>query len=244
MNLEADFVNFQEDLAAGLMSEPLLANINVVLYRKLRVQSGIGLDTIWQTPRHGRSGCGIVVEMPAFRVLHPNVSGPPGSLAISCSVVEEPNTNFAPPGGTFQSAESVARLVLNSGHQWSNSGVGVMTAEREAIRETQDYGPGVVAYRVRWQVQEEAGAIPRAPAPGVAVDPVAGVGLSCALSGAQIYYTLVAPGGPAGGSFPGPGNPLAALYAQPFPAPAPGTLMRVAAYAAGMFRSSTLNYPF
>ncbi len=237
-------MRFQEDLAAGLLSEPLLANINVVLYRKLRVQSGIGLDTIWQTPRNGKSGCGILVEMPVFRVLHPNVSGPPGSLGMACCVIEEPNTNFAPPGGTFQSAESVAKLVLSSSHQWNNAGLGVMSAEREAIRETQDYGSGVVAYRVRWQVQEEAGSLGRAPAPSVSVDPAAGVTLSCGLSGAQIYYTLIAPGAPPNGSFPGPGNPLAALYAQPFPAPAAGTLMRVGAYAAGMFRSSTVNWEF
>jgi hypothetical protein len=182
--------------------------------------------------------------MPVFRVLHPNVSGPPGSLGMACSVVEEPNTNFAPPGGTFQSAESVAKLVLSSSHQWNNSGLGVMTAEREAIRETEDYGTGVVAYRVRWQVQEEAGTIGRAAAPVVTVDPVAGVSLSCGTAGAQIYYTLTALAMAAGGSFPGPGNPLAAVYGQPFPAPAAGTLMRAGAYAPGMFRSSTVNYEF
>jgi hypothetical protein len=96
MNLEADFVELQEHLYYGLLSESLLSNINVVLYRKLRLGSEINLDAIWQTPRNGKAGCGILVEMPALRVLHPNVSGPPGSLEISCAVLEEPNSNFSP----------------------------------------------------------------------------------------------------------------------------------------------------
>ena len=123
--------------------------------------------------------------MPVLRVLHPNVSGPPGRLAISCDIIEEPNSNFTPPMGTCQSAESVSRLVLNSSHQWSDTGLGVMSADREAIRSTEDYGPGLIAYRVSWTLQEAAISIPRVAAPAVAVA-TGEVMLTCVTAGAQI----------------------------------------------------------
>jgi hypothetical protein len=238
VNTEADFVRLQSDLYEALLSEPLLSTINVVLYRKLRLESVINLDAIYLTPRNGKAGCGILVEMPSLRVLHPGVSGPPGSLEISCAILEEPNLNFAVPAGSFQSAESVSRLVLDSSHLWSDAGIGVMSASREAIQPVEDFGPGLVAYRVRWALQETKTQIPRAAAPAASVDPDTQLlTVSCGTAGAQICYTL-------DHSFPGPGNPLALFYAAPVPAPPAGTLLRAAAYAPNMFRSSTIAQQF
>ena len=252
-----DMVQLQEDLTQGLLAEPGLRLINVVQYRKLRLQSEIDWSTVYTTPRNGRAGCGILVEMPAFEVLHPNVSGPVGNLVLSCVALEEPNLNYGPGRGTRMSAEAVSKFILDSSHQWEIGGAGVMSAVREAIRglwRTEDLRgvmgqgtlrdaiwdaqrfEGLVAYRVKLQMQAAATPVGRVSQPVAQVQP-SGVSLSCATRGAEIYYAL-------GGSFPGPGNPLALQYGAPFAAPPAGAILRAAAYAAGMFRSSVIQMQF
>ena len=242
VGIDPDFTHLQEHLYYGLLSEQLLSPINVVQYRKLRLGSEIDLSTIYLTPRNGTAGCGILVEMPALEVLQTNVSGPPGSLVVSCAVLEEPNLNFAPETGTRLSAEWVSRIVLDSSHLWSDAGIGVMAADRQAIHDADEF-PGLAAYRVRWRLQETRTAIPRTAAPTITLTGTTGpppatlVTLACATPGAHIYYAL-------GWEFPGPANPLATLYAAPFPAPPPGTWLRAAAYAPNMFRSSVIAQKF
>jgi hypothetical protein len=110
-----------------------------------------------------------------------------------------------------------------------------MSAQRDAIHDTEEFGPGLIVYRVRWSLQEAAPQIPRVATPTASV---AGgqVTLSCPTAGAQLYYGVR--------QFPGPGNPYAVLYAGPFPAPPAGSLLRAAAYAPNMFRSSTIATQF
>jgi len=243
-----DFVQLQEDLTQGLLCESALQYINVVQYRKLRLQSEIDWSAIYAAPRNGRAGCGIVVEMPTFEVLHPNVSGPVGNLVLSCVVLEEPNLNADPATGTQMSAEAVSKFILDSSHQWEIGGVGVMAAVREAIRglwRTEDLRgvvapgslrdaiwdaqrfEGLVAYRVKLQMQAAGRPVARASQP-TAQQQQAEVTLACATEGAEVYYTT-------DGSFPGPGNPRAAKYRGPFQAS--GSVVRYAAYRGGMFRS-------
>jgi hypothetical protein len=250
-----DFVQLQEDLTQGLLAEPGLRFINVVQYRKLRLQSEIDWSTVYTAPRNGRAGCGILVEMPAFEVLHPNVSGPVGNLVLSCVALEEPNLNYGPATGTQMSAEEVSRFILDSSHQWEIGGAGVMSAVREAIRglwRTEDLRgvvgqgtlrdaiwdaqrfEGLVAYRVKLQMQAAATPVARVSQPAVQVQQ-SRVSLSSATAGAEIYYTW-------DGSFPGPGNPRAIKYSGPLPAAGP--VLRHAAYKPGMFRSSVVRQQF
>jgi hypothetical protein len=250
-----DFVELQQDLTQGLLAEPGLRSINVVQYRKLRLQSEIDWSAIYTTPRNGRAGCGILVEMPAFEVLHPNVSGPVGNLVLSCVALEEPNLNFAQATGTQMSAEAVSRFILDSSHQWEIGGAGVMSAVREAIRglwRTEDLRAvagqgtlrdaiwdaqrfeGLVAYRVKLQMQAAATPVARVSQTAAQALP-SGVSLSCATEGAELYYTWDR-------SFPGPGNPRAIKYLGPFQ-PA-GSVLRHAAYKPGMFRSSVSQQRF
>ncbi|MGO8678051.1 MAG: chitobiase/beta-hexosaminidase C-terminal domain-containing protein [Limisphaerales bacterium] len=249
-----DFVELQEDLTQGLLAEPGLRFINVIQYRKLRLQSEIDWSTVYTAPRNGRSGCGILVEMPAFEVLHPNVSGPVGNLVLSCVALEEPNLNYAPATGTQMSAEEVSKFILDSSHQWEIGGAGVMSAVREAIRglwrtenlrvvgegtlrdaiwDAQRFA-GLVAYRIKLQMQAAATPVGRVNPPAAQTRP-SGVSLSSATMGAEIFYTW-------DGSFPGPGNPRATKYSAPFP-PA-GPVLRYAAYKPGMFRSSVVRQQF
>ena len=186
--------------------------------------------------------------MPAFEVLHPSVPGPVGNLVLSCVVVEEPNLNMEPETGTCLSAEAVAQFILDSSHQWEIGGVGVMCAVREAIRgigRTEDlHGVvgetslrdmfwdaqrfrGLVAYRVKLQMQAAGAARPRVALPVAQVEG-AEVTLSCATDGAAVYCAIDA-------GFPGPGNERAAQYEGPFEMT--GSLLRFAAYKEGWVRS-------
>ena len=248
MKTTTDLVRLQEDLAQGLLSEPALACIQIVSYRKLRLRSEIDWSAVYTTPRQGRAGCGVVVEMPSFEVLHPGVPGPVGNLVLSFVVVEEPNLNLEPATGTGLSAETVAQFILDSSHQWEIGGVGVMSAVKEAIRglwrtedvrgmvgqsslrevvwDAQRYH-GLVAYRVKLQMQAAGVPLPRVATP-IAQASGAVITLSCATEGADIYYTLDA-------GFPGPGNEGAVKYQGPFAAT--GARLRYAAYQAGWLRS-------
>ena len=248
MKTTTDLVQIQEDLARGLLSEPALECINIVEYRKLRLQSELDWSAVYTTPRQGRAGCGVVVEMPAFEVLHPGLPGPVGNLVLSCVVVEEPNLNLEPATGTGLSAEAVAQFVLESSHQWEIGGVGVVCAVKEAIRglwrtedprgmvgqsslrevvwDAQRYH-GLVAYRVKLQMQAAGVPQPRVATPIVQADGTT-IALSCATAGAEIYYTL-------DGGFPGPGNGRAVKYAGPVEFT--GCRLRCAAYRPGWVRS-------
>ena len=248
MNTRTNLESLQEEWAQGLLSEPALARINIVQYRKLRLRSETDWTTVYTTPRQGRVGCGVVVEMPTFEVLHPGVPGPVGNLVLSCVAVEEPNLNLEPTAGTGLSAETVAQFILESSHQWEIGGLGVMSALKEAIRglwrtedqrgmvgqsslrdvvwEAQRYH-GLVAYRVKLQMQAAGVPLPRVATPA-AQSSEAGVALSCATEDADIYYTL-------DGSFPGPGNSQAVNYQGPVAAG--GATVRYAAYKEGAVRS-------
>ena len=246
-----DLVQLQTDLTQGLLAEPALQFINVVQYRKLRLQSEIDWSAVYARPRNGRAGCGVLVEMPAFEVWHPNVPGPVGNLVLSCVVLEEPNLNNDPATGTGLSAEAVSQFILNSSHQWEIGGAGVLSAVREAIRglwRTEDLRSalaksslrdaiwdalrfeGLVAYRVKLSLQAAPPLTPRVAAPLASVTG-GQLNLACATANAQLYYTL-------DGTFPGAANPTAALYTSPLPVPPSGTLLRAAAYADNCFRSS------
>lgn len=203
-----NFVQLQEDVAQALLSCDLLASVNVAQYRKFRLQSEIDWSALWQTVRNGRSGCGVLVEMPTFDVVHPNLPGPEGSFKFSCAVVEEPNLNLEPSGGTLLSAEDVAQIVLETLHQLVIDGTGSFYAFGRAIQWTDDFGGGLVAYRVTLEMR-----CPRTPRAQVAIPTIleaAGlVTLTCTTAGADVFYTE-------DGSFPGPSNPGAVKYAAPF----------------------------
>lgn len=248
MRTTTDLVRIQEDLAQGLLSEPALACIHIVPYRKLRLRSEVEWSAVYTTPRQGRAGCGVVVEMPSFEVPHPGVPGPVGNLVLSCVVVEEPNLNCDPAAGTRLSAETVAQFILDSSHQWEIGGVGVMSAVKEAIRglwrtedvrgmvgqgslrevvwDAQRYH-GLVAYRVKLQMQAAGVPLPRVATPAAQAGGLE-VTLTCATAGAEIYYTLDA-------GFPGPGNGAAVKYQAPFTLTGAG--LRYAAYKPGWVRS-------
>lgn len=234
-----DFVQVQNDLAHALLSCDALNPVNVLQWRKLRLEAEIARDALWQTIRNGRSGAGILVEMPEFRVERPNLAGPEAVLIIGFSVCEEPNTNCAPETGTQLSAEEICQLILELFHgQRLNGSLGfALQAGVNAIRPTEEWGPGVLSYKVELTTRIARTQTNRAAMPTISVTDGLAT-LACATSEAEIRYTLTAASAPAveDGNFPGRSNPAAQIYTAPF-AVQSGDLLRCAAYKPALLGS-------
>lgn len=212
----------------ALLSSDQLVNINIVSYYKLRLQSEIDYSSIWENPRNGRSGCGILVEIPRFEVHSPNVSGPIGDIVHTLVVIEEPNLNFSPATGTLLTAYQVAQQALDILHQLPIGGSGTLYASARAIEDAPEF-QGLMALRVKLNQKEARTQTPRVAL--VQVVELAGlVTLSCATPNSAIYWTL-------DGTFPGPSNPGAAKYVAPFQTQS-GQTIRYAAFSLGYVQSA------
>lgn len=218
-----DYLQLQADLHYAALSNSALDNVNVKLWRKLRLESEVDLSALWLSPRNGRSGLGVVMELPEFDVQHPNLPGPEAFLLLSFLVLEEPNLNFTPTLGTLISAEQAAQTLLEIFHDFQVEGFGTLFAAPKAIASVEDY-PGIVGYRVTFRAR-----VPRDQAARVATpvlsEAAGSLTMTCATAGAQIYFTT-------DGSFPGAGNSAAQLYSAALTVTA-GDVIRAAAYLSG-----------
>lgn len=235
-----DFIQLQNDVAHGLASDPLLANVNIVTRDRLLVDSSQLPDTnlaaetlAYLTPRNNKSGCGVIVEKPELVAPLPNVPGPQGDLVIVCLVLEDPFTNLG-ANGTMMPADQVAQKVLDIGHLWNVEGLGMWRADTNAISSARDWEP-LRAFRARLRIANNRGQTQRVER----VNSSTGGGnmtLTCATAGAAIYYSK-------NGAFPGPSNTAAGaiLYTAPF-AVTTGDVVRVAAYKAAMVGSPITRF--
>lgn len=236
--MSANFAQLQMDALHKLLSEPLLADLNIKSLRELQsIQSGEGEDPnalqeaylVWATPRTGgtKIGCGAIVSMPTKEYRVPNVPGPERTCLLTITTIEDPILNLAAsPTATGKSAEEWSDLIEAILHQWIVDHLGIVYVQRsEPNREIQ----GVIAYDSKFLIEIARDDIDQVGT--VEINDDAGpVELSCATPDAAIYYTLNAP---LLSSFPGPGNPAATLYAAPF-AVQVGDVVRAAAYKADM----------
>ncbi len=223
-----DLVQLQNDLTFAMQCAERLANVNIVQYRKLRLQSELDGSTVWLTDRNGRSGCGILVEMPEFHAVDANVPGPQGQISVSFAVLEEPNLNFASATGTLLSAEDVAQIIQDELHLGHFEGLGEFYCQGKSLAPANEFPPGIVAYRVTLNLRVAATQTARVNLPDIS-EAALSVTLTNTTDGADIYYTL-------DGTFPGPANPGAIKYTVPFDATGAAEV-RWAAYKAGMVGS-------
>lgn len=200
-------IKLQEFSANALLSTATLNTINIVQYRKLRMESEIDKSVIWNGGRNGRAGCGILVQMPAIDIRHPNLPGPEGFLQLTISVAEEPNVNMTPEVGTMLSAEEVCDTVLDTLHNYQVAGVGNLFAEGSAVKPNESWPDGLLGYDCTFTVRSPRNQTLRTTPPADDfTDNI--LTLTCVDPNAVLYYTL-------DGSYPGPGNPSALVYSAP-----------------------------
>lgn len=228
-----DYVTLQDDLTALLKSADTLSTVNVVQYRKLRLQAELDASALWQTPRNGKSGVGILVQMPEIETVHANLPGPEFTTRLNFDVVEEPNINMDPTVGSLLSAEEVAQRVaeLLHGYGGGNWG-GALFARGPVIQPASDWPEGLLAYRVQLNLKLVRTQTARVATPTITEDH-GEITLACTTADSVIYVT-------ADGSFPGTGNPLASIYTVPWAAVA-GQSIRAAAYADGLLPSFAIH---
>jgi len=250
-----DLIQLQDDLYGILMSAPQLAPVNIVQERAFLVKSNLEKDVIWQTARNGRTGNGLLIEIPKILCDSDGVSGPPQQVELSFVSFQNGDAAFIPPttipgqatpvigGGLF--AEQVEQFLVDILHLLNIGGVGSLRVAGQFSSPARDY-PGVNARRTRiLMTPRQTAQTARVALPIISLSNGTCT-IICGTVGAVVYYTL-------DGSFPS--NPSVALTpssntainanSKPYTAPfsvAGGQLIRAAGYLAGYNLSLVVKY--
>lgn len=184
-------------------------------------------DAEWEAAceASGKAGLLIVVMMSEGEVPEPGGPGPALNLVQVVRVIENPMINEG-ASGTGLTSEEVALNVLTALNQWSPNGGSALYPDRRALREVNLVnGLGYdVTFKRHMPLQPRS----KVARPVISIaDP--SMTITCATSGAAIYYT-------ADGSFPSAFNAAASLYSGPVDISllANGTLIRAAAFKSGL----------
>ena len=226
----------QEALFNGFLSCDLFNGLNIVLEKKFRLDSSVAIDSLWQTVRQGKSGAGLVVEMPKLTVETPNSQV--NRILGSVVVLEERNLNFLPDTGTGLTAEQWAQLAVEFMRGWIIGQAGGLVVESNAVTPAEDWidaDSGIIALRGSVSQRATRPNYPRTAAPSFEI--AAGVVSlinNDVLSDTPIFYTT-------DGSFPGnpdvcPGS-TATRYISPFAVTA-GMVVHYLALAPGKLPSN------
>lgn len=229
-----DFVKLQNDLAHVLLGDDWLRDVNIVTRWKLlledvkRPDRELAAEVLaYVTPRNGRKGCGVIIELPELSVASANLPGPEFDLTVTCLVLEDPLVNYGPQTGTLRPCDQVAQRIIEIGHGWPLLPHGELYAKGATIVQAPDFEP-LRAFRARLNLK-----MPRTQTTRVAPPEIAesnGTVTLTPATGSECFYTL-------DGTFPGPGNPAAFRYAAPFTVTA-GTEIRWAAYQTDLLPSA------
>lgn len=237
-----DVVSIQQALFHGLRSCNLFDPVNIVLGREFYVNSEIKMDSLWMTQRegpNGRTGLGIIIQMPTLRFPKPN--GLQRQREFSIGIYEERNINFTPDLGTMTTCEDWGDLVVDflwNWRLWRSSGL--ILDDAALVPDTRFKSIGIAGQVAKALLRQERKQPARPTPPVIDITDPNNVTLTADV-GAQIYYTTD------GASFPGPSNEgkiegeeAALLYTAPFAA-ASGTIIMAVAYQDGLLPSQLVD---
>lgn len=233
-----DFVKLQNFVAHALLSDDDLSSVNIVTRERLLADESrlpdrtLAVEVLaYLTVRNGRKGCGVIVEKPEFQVGHPNLPGPEGDIVLTCLVLEDRITNSGPVTGTQRPADQVSQRLMEVLHGYQMEGFGQLFCDANAMLAATDFEP-LVGYRCAFRLRMPRGQTARVEQPTISEESLS-VTLACATEEAMIYFTT-------DGSFPGPSNPGATLYAGPFDVEE-GDVINAAAFKAGLAPSHVIQ---
>lgn len=226
-----DTIQIMDDLAGLLRSYTALRTVNIVRYDKFAIEGMVDWSLIYLSKRHGKTGAGIIVELPYASDEQPNAPGPILNWVFPILAVENPTINRG-TGGTKIKYDILSQMVMDCLHHYTDDGIGSFAVDRDAVKPV-DLEPfkGCLCYRTGFKILSRNEQTNRAS--GVAIAIASGnCTLSSATSAASIYYTL-------DGSFPGNAdgeNNASKLYSAPF-AVVSGQILRTVAYKSGLNNS-------
>ena len=230
-----DSVQAQYDLLGVLSCASALANVNVKSYRKMRLQQEVDFASLITQGRNGFAGAAVLVCQPEAASHIQNASGPILNWLFPVICFEQPDINFG-PDGTKLSAEDLGQIVMDVLHKFPDERTGQFSVDGSLRPETEFVMPGVIGYRVNFQVVGKSIQTPRCGP----VTIVLGGGtatMTCTTAGAAIWFTT-------DGTFPvsdaGGGQPDTNLYSAPI-ATYSGMAIRAAAYLPG-YNNSAVRY--
>lgn len=174
--------------------------------------------------RRGKIGVSLIVGMPEVGKIEPNSRKLKATVSLVIEVSENIIVNMGADGTQCEAEEFALEAAAHLQHQvfqlWSPLRVKSILPAPEAIIDKR------VVYNITVETELSREAPARCDAPVAALE--AGVlTLSSTTPGASVYYTL-------NGSYPGPGNATAFIYAMPAPLSVGDHTLRAAAWKTGL----------
>lgn len=230
-------LKLQAAVLAKLLGEPLLANVNIVSLRALQISSEQEGRRVWLKARNGKSGAGVIVQLPTTEHNVPNVPGPERKLFLPVSVFCQPSVNDLATTGTGLDAEAIVDYIDALLARFQVEGLGVIYAE--AHFPNLETAAGIVRYDMIFVCEIAREEIARVATPTL-TEAALTVTLACATSGAEILYTLDETF-PARDAATGALLGTTAAYSVPF-AVTSGTKVSVTARKTGLAGSEASQY--
>lgn len=226
------FRQILDDCAARLQADAYFSDIAVLPFLTDSTEEEIAKRLGAAKGQSGKVGACVLVLLPTVAVPSPNLPGPQFQVRQSFIVLEHPEINNGTIG-TKKPAGAIAREVVRLFHHaYTGRGAQVWNAGSDAIvpetgfRKLAGY---TITLAAAWG-QESVNRLPTPTIVATGTGPFS-VTLACADAAAALWFTL-------DGSYPWPGNPGAALYAEPLSISTASTL-RVVAYRTAYQASNT-----
>jgi hypothetical protein len=224
MNLAAQIESVQPDVYNKLLSEAYFADIAIFAIREKRLDTEVNKALSGLQGRNGKGGAAIEVLMPTLKTALPDTSGPVCILEQKFIVKEQPTVNLG-ANGTGLTCEQIAVNLAQTFQLFFLGGPMQGFYAAPAFYKYLETGSDkpFVAIQVVLNATFVLTALQRTVGPAAAA-----AAQTVTLTdqqpggGSTIYYTT-------DGSFPGSGNPNAAIYTVPFTVSS-GTIVRTAAY--------------
>lgn len=210
------------ELKARLEADEYFSDIVVVDYREKDLVSEINKLLGGLSGKNGKNGAFVYLE--GFAALL-RTKEPPASIdriVINAVCIEVPILNTA-TGGTGKSAWDIAVRVVECMCGYRPDGLAeTILVDQRAIAETEP-PPGARAYQVPIEIPAHIDITPRCAKPALTADGATplSVTITCATSGAAVYYTTDE-------SYPWSGNTKATLYSSPIALSKAATIRAVA----------------